>query len=280
MPDSYFSIERKEPDNKLSPKSALTAVIEIMNFEAFLKPEKLSDLKSFYDELAQEIYYSKRLNYSHGLEVVKPEIRIISNRIYLFSFLHLEEKVPELSSMAFKLFVEYCNMVLALGLKHEMVIRGFAGPDKVIKTKVFSGSGNWMGKEDTLVLSDIIKVFPFDEIFPEGIDQVHIPAFELPVLHAGNFLNADILLNEIKAVGIYMPFEIQSLPSSELAVLSDLLKETSLNGKKIFVANWFNWADKHHQDFPVTEVRESIERLAKEKGSEYFLFWKNFHGIS
>ncbi len=280
MPDSYFSNEGNMKDKNLSPRSALTGVIEIMNYNYFLEFDKFHELKLFYDELAQEIYFSRVQKCSYGLRVIEPEIRILSDRIYILSFLYLEDDLPEMSSMGFKLFVETCNMLLAVALKHELALRGFAGIDQCINIQASSGSPIQPSKKDNLVLSDVLKVFPFEEIFPEGMDQKFITPVNLQVFHSNNFLNATRLLSEINSVGIFMPINIKNYPAAEIAIYADLLIETKLEGKKLFVANWFNWADKHPENFPVRDVRENIARLALGSKNNYSSYWKKFSEIS
>ena len=280
MPDSYFSSEKNQNDKKFSTQSALTAVVEIMDYEYFMESDKFHELQSFYNELACELHTFQRQNYRRGFGAIKPDFRIMSDRIYVYSFLYLEENVPELSSMIFNIFVEACNMLLAVALKHEMVVRGIAGIDALFNTYVDSGSGSRLEKEDTLMLADMLKVFTFEEIFPEGLDQVFIPAVAIPVLHSHNFLHANHLLKEINAVGIYLPDTIRSYPAAELAIYSDLLIETSMEGEKVFAANWFNWADKHPENFPVEEVQQSIARLALCSESKYAGYWKKFNELS
>ncbi len=280
MPDPYFSNEENIKDENLTPRSALTGVIEIMNYNYFLELDKFHELQSFFNELAKEFYFSSLQKYNLGLKIIEPEIRILSDRIYIFSPLYIENNLPEMSSMAFKLFVESCNIILAVALKHELAIRGFAGIDQCIKILASAGDSFRSSKKDSLLLSDVIKVFSFDEIFPEGMGQKFIPAVDLPVFHANNFFHANQLLSEIKAIGIYMPDDIRNFPAAEITIYSDHLIETTLEGKKIFLANWANWAEKHSEDFPMDEVRDSITRLASGKENNYSLFWKKFSEIS
>lgn len=280
MPDSYFSDIGPEKDNDLFPRSSLTGVIEIMNYNYFVESDKFHELQSFFDELAEEIYYSRLQKYNLGLGVAEPEIGILSDRIYIFSPLYLENDLPEMSSMVFKLFVELCNMLLAIALKHEVAIKGFAGIDQCIKTLATSGNPCRSSKKDTILLADVLKVFSFEEIFPAGLGQKFIPSFDLPVFHANNFLNANRLLSEITSIGIFMPDDIRNYPAAEISIFSDLLIETSLAGKKIFLANWSDWADKHHEDFPIEEVRESITKMVAWSENNYSLYWKNFSEIS
>ena len=279
MPNSYFSNKGAKKEINFTPRSGLTAVLEIMEYEQLVKSEKFHVLESFFTDLAVEIHASQRDHYRRGFGVIRPEFRIVSNHIYMYSFLYLEKNVPDVSSMIFNLFVETCNMVLAVALKHEIAIRGFAGIDELLNSEVSSGSPGWLEKNDTLMLWDMLKVFSFEEIFPEGLEKVMIPAAALSVVHAGNFFHADRLLADIDAIGIYIPENIMNYPSAELAIYSDLLIETTLNDKKMFAASWDNWANKHPDDFPVNKVRESIKRLSKRAESKLSKYWKNFSEI-
>ena len=279
MPDSYFSNKEAKKEINFVPRSGLTAVIEIMEYDNFVESEKFQELQSFFTDLAIEIHTSQRDNYRRGFGVIRPEFRIVSDRIYLYSFLHLEKNVPEVSSMVFNLFVDTCNMLFAIALKHEIAIRGIAGIDELLNSEVSSGSPSWLEKNDTLMLWDMLKVFSFEEIFPEGLEKVLIPAASLSVVHAGNFFHADSLLSEINAVGIYLPENIMNYPSAELAIYSDLLIETVMDDKKVFATSWENWAAKHAEGFPVNKVHESIKRLSKKTESKLSNYWKNFSKI-
>lgn len=265
MPDSYFLDEKINNDLEFSPRSALTAVIEIMNYNHYLESANYFELQTFYFNLAEEIHKAIRDNYRRGFNVIIPEFRIISNRIYIYTLLYLEKDVPELNSMIFNLFVETCNMLMAVSLRDNMVIRGIAGIDKLFKSKISSNSSSWLEKKDTLILSDMLKVFSFDEIFPEGLEKVFIPPASLRILHSENFLKAEVLLSDINTVGIYFPANIQDYAFSELAVYSDMLLEISVAKKKFFTANWINYANKYPDTFNIDELKKRLSVLAEDK---------------
>ncbi len=275
MPDSYYSQE-KEQD--LSLQSTLTAVVEIMNYNCFLESDKFHELQLFYKELATELYNMRLQNYGYGFEVIQPVITILADKLYIYSNLYLENDVPELNTMVFKIFVENLNILFAVGLKHEMVIRGFAGVDKGIKSMASSGITARTVKKDTLVLTDMLKVFRFDEIFPDEIDQKFAPALNFQSFHASNFLRASRLLQEINAVGIYFPEETRNYPFAEVSIYCDILIETALDDHMRFVTNWADWAEKHPENFPVEQVRDSISECAS-MDPDFGLMWRKFSEI-
>lgn len=276
MPDSWFHSKIKKEEGLISNQSALTSVVEIMNFRYFHDLDKFHELNLFYEELAQEISYSRQKNYRFGFRVIEPEIVIISDKIYLFSRLFLEKNLPELSSMAFKLFVEYCNMILAVGFHHEIALRGFAGIDQGYRMTASSGGPARSTSKENLVLSDMLKVFHFDEIFPEGVGQALIPPARIPVMHSYRVLNSQKFLEEIPAVGIYFPESLRNFPLAEISIFSDMLSEVNLSGKKLFAANWQNWADSHPENFPMEEIKASLKRQVESSESGLGSFWKNY----
>lgn len=276
MPDPYFFNDNLNNDLQFTPRTALSAVIEIVDYDAYVEAGKYYDLQLFYYNLAEEVHKAIKDNYRRGFNVINPEFRIISNRIYLFSMLYLEDNVPELSSMVFNLFVDTCNMILTVSLNHGLIIRGIGGVDKLINTKISSGRAGWLEKKDTLILSDMLKVFSFDEIFPDGLDKVFIPPASLNILHCENFLKSEQLLSGINAAGIYFPDNLRNYPAAELAIYSDMLLETSLKGNKVFVSNWLSYANKHQDYFNIDELKRKLTTLADEKRSGHSDFWKKF----
>ncbi|HYW96845.1 MAG TPA: hypothetical protein VE870_14720, partial [Bacteroidales bacterium] len=107
MPDPFFSGDN---DKKLSLQSALMAVVEILNYDHFLQTDRLHELHKFYEELTYEVYHMRLKNYGYGFEVIQPEINIVSDRIYFSSRLYLEDDVPELNMMVFKIFTDTLNL--------------------------------------------------------------------------------------------------------------------------------------------------------------------------
>jgi hypothetical protein len=280
MNDPYSSNYQDKKDNHLSSRTALTAVVEIMNYDCFTESEKLQEIKLFYEDLANEIYSSQLHHYSYGFGIIEPEIRIVSNRIYFFSPLYLEDNVPELNSTVFKLFVEYLNMLQAVSLSHCLAVRGYAGIDKGYKTWVSSVHTSQTDKKDTLVLSDMLEIFTLDDIFPDGMEQRYLPHVVFPLVHGDNFLNTDRLLAEINAIGIYMPDEIRNYPCSEVSICADMLIETRLDGKNLFKANWVQWAEMHPDNYAVPDIMESIAALAKGDEKNYASLWKKFKSLA
>lgn len=275
MSETNFSRERKD----FSFKSVLTAVVEIMNYNYFLELDKFHELQLFYEELVDEIFNMRQQNFSYGFEMVQPEITILSDRIYLYTNLYLEDDVPELNTMVFKLFVETLNLLLAVGLKHDLAIRGFAGPDTGIKSITPSGVAVRPVKKDNLVLTDMLKVFRFDQIFPEEGDQKIATTFISSSLHSTRFHQASNLLKEINAIGIYFPEEIRNCPYAEVSIYSDMLIETKLQDNMRYVANWLNWAQKHPDKFPVEDVRGTIIECGKGSEKHHASSWKRFGEI-
>jgi hypothetical protein len=276
----YFSTEAWEKkESSLKPYSAMTAVVEIMNFNFLIEQGKFDSILSFYKDIANEMYNIKMRDYNYGLNLLEPEIKIQSDRIYLYSHLYFEKNLTDLSSMVFKKFVELCNLIVSVALKQDIVLRGFAGIDEITQAELSSGNLKQSEKKDNLLHSDMLKVFSFNEIFPEGLDQVFIPPVSIPMFLCTNFLNADSYLSEITAVGIYLPIETGNSPSSEVAIYSGLLYETILDGKKVFAVNCFEWAQKHLDVFPTEAIKERISLKASDKDNKFAHYWKKFNAL-
>lgn len=279
MSKSNPPVTNEKPSNN-SPHSALTAVIEILNYQSSLEAGKFNPLPDFFSELANEIYSTKWKNYNHSYSAILPEIRIEADRIYLYSPLFLEKNLPDLSNLVFQLFVEFCNMLLAIALKHEIALRGIAGIDEVTKSKIYSGSVTRSKKKDTLMLGDMLKVFSFEEIFPEGIGEVFIPPVVISVYQSNILMRANHLLSEIKAVGIYWPEDILNYPAAEVSIYSDLLIETSINSRKMYAASWNNWVKKNPESFSEKDLSEVITSLANDSATDFAQYWDKFSKIS
>ena len=276
MPDPYFSSEGETP---LQIQSALTAVVEIMNYDFFLEYDKLHELQLFYKELSDEIYHLRRQNYGFGFEVIQPQMVFLSDRIYLYSDLYLEKEVPELNMMVFKIFVETLNLLLAVGLKHQLALRGFAGPDKGSKMDVSSCMASRVEVKDSIVLTDMLKIFNFNQIFPDDIDQKFAPALNFTSIHSERLHRANSLLKEISAIGIYFPEKIQEAAYAEVAIFSDMLIETKLEDPMRFVCNWQNWAARHPGKFLLEEVTETITEAAGARENIFASMWRKFAEI-
>ena len=71
--------------------------------------EEIDKIQVFYERIGQEIYNTRKKNYSWGFRVIEPQFLNFSERIILVSRLYEEETLVDLNSVVFKLFTEFNN---------------------------------------------------------------------------------------------------------------------------------------------------------------------------
>ena len=137
-----------EPVNDpIQVRSQLTACIEILNFDDLLETGEINTIQVFYERIAQEIYNTRKKNYTWGFRVIEPEFRNFRGNLVLVSKLYKEEDLNDLNSVIFKLFIEFCNIILSAALHLHIPIRGmvhigenYMGKLKSRKPAVISGN--------------------------------------------------------------------------------------------------------------------------------------------
>lgn len=276
MPDSFFSPKPRQYDTQSTTAvSTATAFIEITGYRQILQDEDNNILSRFFQELSQEYYNLRRNNYNMGLRVIEPDISITGGRIQLSSKLFLEKNLPELSSFAFKLFVEVCNATMAVALKNDLPLKGMANIGENYKGSTYSGNIGKSAAKDTMVLSDLLEVFTFEEIFPEGFGQKIIPPVSIPFFYGKDLLEIERRFQEIDEAGIFMPLEILDTPATEIAVYSDMLIETKVSNHHMYECNWKSWIEKNPDSFDLDEILADLECLSRSE-SPNAAIWKKF----
>jgi len=276
MPDPYFTQRLREPDLKeINAVSRATGFIELPGFKELIENEEYDSINKFYHELSQELYNARRNNYSLGLRVIEPEISIYADRIQMASQLFLEKDLPELSAISFKLFVNFCNILLSVALKHEIPLRGFANIGDNFRGSVYSDNIGRAPSEDTMVLADLLEVFSFDEIFPDGFGQKVIPPVNIPYFYGKDLAESMNQLSSLNEIGIFMPGNILDYPATEITIYSDALIETKVNGDQMYTCNWRNWMEEHPENYSLDEISENLKTLVNRTNGEGIL-WKRF----
>ena len=107
----------------IQPHSQVSAFIEILGFDEMLKKKEIARLQVFFERVAQEIYHTRKKNYSWGFRVIEPEFINICERIFLISELYKEEELFDLNSVVFKLFTEFNNIILSTALHMQLPLR-------------------------------------------------------------------------------------------------------------------------------------------------------------
>ncbi|MGC9345035.1 MAG: hypothetical protein ACP5E3_20185, partial [Bacteroidales bacterium] len=226
MPDSYFS-PRSRHSEVQSPDAISRAVafIEIAGLDYLIQEEEYDKVNKFFQELSQEYYNLRRSNYNRGLRVIEPEIDIIGDRIQLTSEIFLERNLPELSSFAFKLFIEFCNATMAVAIRNDIPVKGMANIGNNYRGHSYSADPGRSSSEDIMVLKDLMEVFSFEQIFPEGFGPTIIPPVSVPFFYGKDILNSLKLLKKLDEPGIFLPSSIMDIEATEISIYSDLLLE-------------------------------------------------------
>ncbi len=276
MPDSFFTdtsggSEIREP----VAASRVTSIIELMEFADLVKEDNIHYLNKFYHELSGEMYLARRQNYCLGLRALEPEIQIFSERIILSSPLFLEKNLPELSSVTFKLFVDFCNLILSVAIKNEIALKGFANIGTNFRGVAYSGNMTRAQARESMVLSDILEVFSFEEVFPEGFGPKVMPPVNIPYFYGEDISNSIIELSSISDIGIFMPTDILDIPCTEISVYSDMLLEKKIGKRKMFACNWKSWVEKNPENYSLDEITADLNSLAESKNASGDL-WKRF----
>jgi hypothetical protein len=126
-----------------------------------------------------------------------------------------------------------------------------------------------------MVLSDLLEVFTFDEIFPEGFGPKFIPPVNIPYFFGKDIMESMQRLNTLAEIGIFMPAHILDYPSTEIAVYSDALIETNVEGDPMYLCNWRGWMELHPENYDLEEVIAELKALMKSANGDAEV-WKRF----
>ncbi|MEN8229666.1 MAG: hypothetical protein ABFS38_16010 [Bacteroidota bacterium] len=232
-------------NDPIKPHSQVTSCIQIPEFEKMVSKGEISKIQVFFERIAQEIYNTRKKNYTWGFGVIEPEFHNFSDRIILVSKLYKEEKLADLNSVIFKLFSEFNNLILSTALHMHIPIRGMIRIADTYHGTVQSKKPALVSGNDPLILSDLLKAFSIDEIFPNGFSDGMIPAVDMPYHFGGSFCKSLKELSTLESIGIFMPAEETKDTVADVTILSNMIVETEIEGKKIFACNWKEWMSEH-----------------------------------
>ncbi len=264
-----------EPTNDpIKPHSQVCAIIEVLGFEEMMRNKEISMIQVFLERVGQEIYETRKKNYTWGFRVIEPEFMNLCKRMVLISRLYKEQDLAELNSVVFKLFVEFNNIVLSTALSLGIPIRGIIRIGETYRGTVTSKKPALISGKDPLILADLLKVFTFGEIFPDGFTEGLIPAVEIPY-HFGECLSQSYEeLPTIDAVGIFMPPGHLFDKIADVTILSNMIVETEVHRKPYFACNWKTWMNEH-PGYSVENVIAYAEKESTNPGSPDAGRWKN-----
>ena len=263
---------QKTSNDPILPHSQVSACIQILNFQEMLDSGEIEKIQIFYEHIGQEIYNTRKKNYSWGFRVIEPQFLNFSERMVLVSKLYKEEDLKDLNSVIFKLFIEFCNIVLATALHLHIPIRGMISIGETYRGAVRSRKPAVMSGKDPLILSDLMKVFSINEIFPTGFSEGLIPAVDIPFHFGQGLCSAYSEVAELESIGIFMPSEFNKDKTADVTILSNMMIETEVNGSPYLVCNWKEWMNEHTECFPDNVVAYA-ESEHKRKGSPHSSKW-------
>lgn len=266
-------------NDPIKPHSQVSSCIQIPGFEEMVKKGEIPAIQVFYERIAQEIYNARKKNYSWGFGVIEPEFLNFSDQIILVSKLYKEENLADLNSVIFKLFTEFNNIVLATALHMHIPIRGVIRIAETYRGHVKSRKPALLSGKDPLILSELFKVFTIGEIFPNGFSEGMIPPVEMPFHFGESFSNSLNDLSKLDSVGIFLPVEYTRDKIADVTILSNMLVETEIDGKKVYACNWKEWMSDHSDCSP-ENVIAFAEMEAGNPKSTYAKRWRSLMNYS
>jgi hypothetical protein len=264
-----------EPVNDpVKSHSQLTACIQILDFNSLVLSNQVSTIQVFYERIAQEIYNARKKNYSWGFGVIEPRFLNFCDQLVLVSQLYKEEDLADLNSVIFKLFTEFNNIIISTALHMHLPIRGIIRMGQVYEGSVRSRKPALVSGKDPLILSDLLKVYSFGEIFPNGYSDGMIPAVEMPYHFGIHLCNSLAEISELDSVGIFLPGEYKEDPVTEVTILSNMLTEVQVGKKKMFACNWKEWM-KGQSDCSPDIITAYAEAEAGNENAPHASKWKH-----
>ena len=219
----------------------LSACIEILGFNEMVAKNEIDKIQVFYETIGQEIYNARKKNYSWGFRVIEPQFLNFSERIILVSKLYKEDTLADLNSVVFKLFAEFNNIVLSSALHLHIPIRGIIRLGETYRGAVRSRRPAVMSGKDPLILSDLLKAFSINEIFPNGFSEGLIPAVDIPFHFGAGICQSVTDITKLDSIGIFMPEEFNVNGIADVTILSNMMAEIKIDGTNYYACNWKEW---------------------------------------
>jgi hypothetical protein len=261
-------------NDPIESHSQVSSCIEILDFDNMVEQGEVSKIQVFFERIGQEIYNTRKKNYTWGFKVIEPEFLNFSEHMVLVSKLYKEENLADLNSVVFKLFTEFNNIILATALHMHIPIRGIIRIGNTYRGTLKSRKPELVSGKDPLILSDLLKVFSLGEIFPNGFSDGMIPAFDMPY-HFGESLTRSFReVYDIESVGIFMPMEHNREKTADVTILSNMIVESEINGQKWLACNWKEWMSEHLECSAET-IFAFAEEQAKDQDSPHAKKWQS-----
>jgi len=238
-------IDFQTANDPIQPHTQLSSYIEILGFDEMINNGEIDKLQVLYERIGQEIYNTRKKNYSWGFRVIEPQFINFSERITLVSTLYKEETLADLNSVVFKLFAEFNNIILSTALHMQIPVRGIIRIGETYRGAVRSRKPAVMSGKEPLILSDLLKVFSINEIFPNGFSEGLIPAVDIPFHFGSDIINCLHEVSQLESVGIFMPAAYNVNTMADVTILSNMMAEVEIKGKKYIACNWKEWMSEH-----------------------------------
>jgi len=261
-------------NDPIEPQSEVISIIEIQGFHDLVKKGEISTIQVFFERIAQEIYSTRKKNYSWGFRVIEPEFLNFSNRMFLSSKLYFEEDLSDLNSVIFKLFTEFNNIILSTALHMHIPVKGIIRIADTYRGTVHSRKPALVSGKEPLILSDLLKVFSFGEIFPHGFSSGMIPAADMPFHFGEGLSQMEADLGSIESLGIFMPLEYRENKATEVTILSNMMTVTEVNGKMLFTCNWKEWMSAY-QSCSSDNILAFAELAGKDPEDPFSNYWQS-----
>ena len=261
-------------NDPIQAHSQISSTILIHGFNSMVEHNEIARIQVLYERLAQEIYNTRKKNYSWGFRVIEPEFFNYADRINLVSKLYVEEELADLNSIVFKLFIEFNNIILSTALHMHMPITGIIRMGEAYRGSVKSRKPALVSGKDPLILSELLKVFSIGEIFPDGFSEGLIPAVDMPYHFGKIFCKSELELSAIESVGIFLPADCISDRIADVTILANMIVETEINGHRVLACNWKEWM-REQTDCSADNVIAYAEKQAKKSASTDAKMWKS-----
>lgn len=257
----------------------LSSCIEILGFHEMVENGELDKIQAFYERIGQEIYNTRKKNYSWGFRVIEPQFLNFSERMVLVSRIYKKLDLFDLNSVVFKLFTEFNNIILSTALHMHIPIRGMIRIGETYRGAVRSRKPAVMSGKDPLILSDLLKVFSIGEIFPNGFTEGLIPAVDIPFHFGAGISKSFVNVTDIESIGIFMPMEFNKNEIADVTILSNMMAETEVNGEKYIACNWKEWMSEH-SDCASANILAFAESEAKASSGPNAKKWQSLFDYS
>ncbi len=264
-----------EPVNEpIKSHSQLFSCIQLPDFSSCIKEGQVDTIQVFYERIAQEIYNARKKNYSWGFGVIEPRFINLCDKMILVSKLYKEEELADLNSVIFKLFTEFNNIIVSTALHMHLPVRGIIRTGQVYEGSLRSRKPALVSGKDPLILSDLLKVYSFGEIFPHGYSDGMIPAVEMPFHFGESLCQAFMEVDKLESIGIFLPAEYARDSITEVTILSNMLTGIYVDGKNLFACNWKEWMKGQAECSPETIIAFAESEAGKSKKA-FSAHWKS-----